>query len=309
MKKRLNYMISKKLISILINNYNYSQFLEAAIDSSLNQTYANLEVIVVDDGSTDNSRQIIEKYGEQIIPILKKNGGQASAFNAGFEKSQGDIICFLDADDVFFINKLEELVNVFDKHQDIGWCFHPLKLVDANFTNINSQVYPNKSGIYDVTSHIMRGKLKGKLPLKSIATSGICFNRSLLEKILPMPEKIRITSDDYIKYAALGISKGFILMKELAYQRIHDNNAYTFRSDKKQLTSEVAILTAYYLKAKFPYLSVFVNKIFAYGIATYSDMGGNNIHLQKIIHEYIYTLPLVEKIKVSIRAKLYSIFN
>lgn len=299
----------KKLISILITNYNYGHFLEAAIDSCLYQTYSNLEVIVVDDGSTDNSRQIMEKYGNKIIPIFQENGGQASAFNTGFQKSQGDIICFLDADDFFLSNKLEKLVNIFEQHPDIGWCFHPLKLVDLNFANINLQVYPNKSGVYDVTSHIRRGKLNGKLPLNSIATSGMCFNRSLSEDILPMPEEIRITSDDYIKYAALGISKGFILLEELAYQRIHENNAYTLRSDKKHLTSEVAIITAYYLKVKFPFLSAFINKIFAYGIATYSNRGGGNIDLQKIINEYISTLSLIEKIKISIRAKLYLLFN
>ncbi len=75
---------SKPLVSILINNYNYGRFLSKAIDSALNQEYQNIEVIVVDDGSTDDSRKIIESYGERIKPVLKENGGQASAFNAGF---------------------------------------------------------------------------------------------------------------------------------------------------------------------------------------------------------------------------------
>jgi glycosyltransferase involved in cell wall biosynthesis len=67
------------LVSILINNYNYGRFLTEAIDSALNQTYSNIEVIVVDDGSTDNSQEIIKSYQDKIIPILKPNGGQASA--------------------------------------------------------------------------------------------------------------------------------------------------------------------------------------------------------------------------------------
>jgi len=108
-------MNATPLVSILINNYNYAPFLTQAVDSALRQTYENIEVIVVDDGSTDNSWQVIKSYGDRIVPIAKKNGGQASAFNAGFEKSQGDIVCFLDSDDVFLPDKLQKLVDIFDR--------------------------------------------------------------------------------------------------------------------------------------------------------------------------------------------------
>jgi glycosyltransferase involved in cell wall biosynthesis len=96
------------LVSIIINNYNYGHFVSEAIDSALNQTYSQIEVIVVDDGSTDNSRKIIASYEHRITSILKENGGQASALNAGFAATQGDIICFLDADDIFLIEKLKK---------------------------------------------------------------------------------------------------------------------------------------------------------------------------------------------------------
>ncbi|MGH7801488.1 MAG: glycosyltransferase family 2 protein [Thermodesulfobacteriota bacterium] len=79
----------KNLVSIIINNYNYGRFLKGCIESALNQTYPHTEVIIVDDGSTDNSREIIAKYRERAILILKQNEGQASAFNAGFAVSMG----------------------------------------------------------------------------------------------------------------------------------------------------------------------------------------------------------------------------
>jgi glycosyltransferase involved in cell wall biosynthesis len=101
------------LASILINNYNYGRFLGQAIDSALSQDYLSKEILVVDDGSTDNSREIIFSYGDRIIPIFKENGGQASAFNAGVAASRGDILCFLDADDFFYPEKITHVVDVF----------------------------------------------------------------------------------------------------------------------------------------------------------------------------------------------------
>src|SRR6201988_707109 len=95
------------LVTILINNYNYSRFLPYAIDSALAQTYRNIEVIVVDDGSTDNSREVLAKYAGRVIAVQKENGGQPTAFNAGFAASKGDIICFLDADDLFLLEKIQ----------------------------------------------------------------------------------------------------------------------------------------------------------------------------------------------------------
>ena len=97
-------------VSIVINNYNYGRFLADAIDSALTQTHPQLEVIVVDDGSTDNSREVIARYGDRIRPILKPNGGQASAMNAGVAASTGDIIFFLDSDDMLLPEAAETVV-------------------------------------------------------------------------------------------------------------------------------------------------------------------------------------------------------
>ena len=85
-------MSDERLVSIIVNNYNYGRFLGEAIDSALGQTYPRLEVIVVDDGSTDNSRDVISSYAGQLTALLKCNGGQASAFNAGFAASRGEVV-------------------------------------------------------------------------------------------------------------------------------------------------------------------------------------------------------------------------
>ena len=91
----------KPLVTVLISAYNYGHFIEEAIDSVLAQDYPNdrLEILVVDDGSTDDTTERVRKYGSRIQYIHKPNGGQASAFNFGFERASGDVIAISDADD------------------------------------------------------------------------------------------------------------------------------------------------------------------------------------------------------------------
>jgi glycosyltransferase involved in cell wall biosynthesis len=76
------------LVSIIVDNYNYGRFLCDSIGSALAQEYSNVEVVVVDDRSTDNSAEVIRSYGQRIRTIFKPNGGHASAFNAGFKASK-----------------------------------------------------------------------------------------------------------------------------------------------------------------------------------------------------------------------------
>ena len=125
------------LVSIIINNYNYDRFLAEAINSALNQTYRKIEVIVVDDGSTDNSRNIIASYGSRIIPVLKSNAGQASSFNEGIKVSQGKIISFLDSDDLFHPDKVEKIVDFFIQKDLIDSStifFNSFKAINENWT-------------------------------------------------------------------------------------------------------------------------------------------------------------------------------
>lgn len=104
------------LVSIIVSSYNYGRFLHHTIDSALSQSYKHTEVIVVDDGSTDNSVEIINSYGKKIIPVIKSNGGQGSALNAGFVACKGDVIIFLDSDDKLMPttaeNKIQRVIHI-----------------------------------------------------------------------------------------------------------------------------------------------------------------------------------------------------
>ena len=290
------------LVSIIITNYNYGQFLQEAIDSALNQTYPYMEVIVVDDGSTDNSREIIKSYGNQLFPVLKANGGQASAFNAGYTNSQGDIICFLDSDDIVAPEKVTEIVDVFSTHPDIGWCFHPLQIVDTNTGTVIKSNDEWSSDEYDLRASLKRGKLGNQLPCCP-ATSGLCFRRSLLQQILPMPEATDVSiSDSYIKFTAIGLSKGFALAKELAIQRIHDYNAYTLRRDKPQLIARIHILTAYWMRKNYPVINKFANNLFAIGLGIYWQLGGVEAPYKEVVKSYLSLLLPLEGLEISFRA-------
>ena len=293
------------LVSIIINNYNYGRFLQEAIDSTLNQTYPHIEVIVVDDGSTDNSREIIADYGNRIVPVLKENGGQASAFNAGFAASQGDIICFLDSDDIFLPEKVAEVVTVFERHRDVGCCFHPLRLVDNDTGALLTASYEGLSHRWDLRSQIIkRGKLpKGdKLGFTAPATSGLCFKRSLLQQILPMPDVITIVSDNYPKFMAYHLTKGFFLGKELALQRVHGDNAYTLSDHKQRLGARIRVLTAYWMRVKLPLSARFTNKLLAAGIGAYWRTGGVEDEYKTVVKSYLSSTSVPEMLEIFIRA-------
>ena len=150
------------LVSILINNYNYGRFIGKAIDSALSQTYKNIEVVIVDDGSTDDSQDIIASYGDRIVSIFKENGGQCSSYNVGFANTKGEIICFLDSDDIFLPEKVAEVVEVFKSCEELGWCFHDLRWVDEN-----AKLLPEISTQRSTSERDFRYLLKsGKLPLR-----------------------------------------------------------------------------------------------------------------------------------------------
>jgi glycosyltransferase involved in cell wall biosynthesis len=258
-------MNNPPLVSILINNYNYGQFLPAAIESALSQTYDRVEVVVVDDGSQDDSRAIIGRYGDRIIAVMKPNGGQASAFNAGFAASQGDVLCFLDADDYCHPHKARQLVDQLGQHPAAGWWFHELTDVDAAGQVLAQH---RAAGITDCQAVDYRHHLLTGQAITTIfpATSGLCFTRQVLQQVLPMPPQLLISADNYLRLAAASLAPGLLIPEPLAVHRIHGKNAFEFRTDTAFLHAETNIKTAYYLRQHFPQTQPFVDRLFSHAI-------------------------------------------
>jgi glycosyltransferase involved in cell wall biosynthesis len=218
------YMPQHK-ISVIINNYNYAQFLRECIDSALAQTYLGVEVIAVDDGSKDDSANIIKGYGSKVIPVLKENGGQGSAFNAGYAASTGDIVLFLDADDVLLPDTIQQCSLLFDI-PDVVKVHWPLYFIDkrGNRTGeIKEPILPE--GDFRQIVH-RQGPMAEQL-LPSAPTSGNAYRRQFLHKVLPMPEEpYRISADAYL----FGLAPAFGIIrranKPLGLYRAHGTNTY-----------------------------------------------------------------------------------
>jgi glycosyltransferase involved in cell wall biosynthesis len=254
------------LVSIIINNYNYEHFLEKVIDSAVEQTYKNIEVVIVDDGSTDSSPQIIAEYGTQIVPVFKKNGGQSSSLNSGFQASSGEILCFLDADDVFCKNKVEKVVDLLN---GLEWQNHHILLnnfldpIDkqGNVIKIDlvneilsapgewqflkelagkSLFFENEINLLSTPEKVYQFAAKYRfIPYLGVQTSGITITRSLAEKVFPLPqESIRISADVFLVKAASLNGKIYSTNYPLTKYRIHGNNSWYGNKIKKEFEEQ-----------------------------------------------------------------------
>ena len=118
------------LVSAIINTYNYGRFVGEAVESVLAQDYRQdrMEIIVVDDESTDDTRARMAEFGDRIRYFRVRHGGQAAALNFGIGKASGDIVAFLDADDVWQPNKVRRAVEAFRAHPEAGMVYHAFEL-------------------------------------------------------------------------------------------------------------------------------------------------------------------------------------
>lgn len=216
---------SLPLVSILIPNYNYATYLSDAIESCLQQTYTNLEVIVCDDGSTDSSREILEHYrlmDPRVKLICKANGGQSAALNAAFYASTGDIICFLDSDDVFLPNKLQRVVGILTETPDSGFVVNRMQLVDKSgkcLAEIPSLFDIAQGWHGDFLSKVEPQILPGLPP-----TSGISLRRCVAQVIFPLPEGLKAYSDTLIQVLAPMMTPIAAIGTPMSKYRIHGAN-------------------------------------------------------------------------------------
>lgn len=226
-------MVEEPLVSIIVNNYNYARFLGDAIESACNQTYPKVEVVVVDDGSSDNSRDVIGAFEDRVTIVFKTNGGQASAFNAGFAASHGDIVLFLDADDYLLPQATERIVAAWKP--DTVKVHFMLNGIDASGVALG-YTYPTRGeylGRDDVVSELLRRGVYGVAP-----TSGNALARKALSQIFPIEEdKYRISADGYLATAIAFHGRIIALEETLGAYRVHGSNNWGTSMSAKQFRS------------------------------------------------------------------------
>ena len=131
-------MMSK--ISIIIPCYNAAKFIEQTIQSILNQNYPNLECIVIDRESNDGTLDILKKYESKITWISEKDKGQSDAINKGLKLAQGDIVTYLNADDVYERDCFQKVANFFEKKPPVKWVYGKCKIIDENSVEIRKPI-------------------------------------------------------------------------------------------------------------------------------------------------------------------------
>jgi glycosyltransferase involved in cell wall biosynthesis len=225
-------------VSIVINNYNYAQYLGEAISSALEQEEPALEVIVVDDGSTDSSHEVIESFGSRIQAIFQRNGGQAAAFNTGIRAAKGDWIWLLDADDSLKPDAVRKASTL--TAPGIARIAMGMEQIDAEGTPIGTKA-PNGGRAFEGSLRDVL-LLQGGLP--SIPTSGNLFSREALLAILPVPESsFRICADAYLFVMTGKFGRMKLDTSIVANYRIHGENNFfrhnTNAPDPKALTKEL----------------------------------------------------------------------
>jgi glycosyltransferase involved in cell wall biosynthesis len=214
--------MSAPQVTVLITTYNYGQFIEEAIDSVLAQDFPldKVEILVVDDGSTDDTSERVKKYGSRIKYFYKPNGGQASALNVGIAKARGQIIALLDADDLFLPGKLARVANAFEQDTTLGMVYH--RLWEWHMQTDDRREWrhfnPVSGNIHKVPDQF--------LLYVTQPTSCIIFRRTSLNRLLPIPETIRMLADCYLVALIPFLSPILAIPEFLGTYRIHGRNCY-----------------------------------------------------------------------------------
>lgn len=247
------------LLSIIIPSYNHEKYIAEAIRSVLKQTYTNWELIIVDDGSKDNSVTIIKGFeNERIKLIQQENSGAHNAINRGLEASQGEYLAILNSDDYFSPQRFAIMIHYMEEHHEIGFACSYIQVVDDNGKKLGVKEgwknmepwlleHPELSfcGTEDFKTNLLISNFTS-------TTSNFLFRRNIYEKIGGM-KNLRFVHDWDFALRAAAITKCKIFEKPLMNYRIHQTN--TISSNRKWMLFEIIWIWAVHLQAFYIQLS------------------------------------------------------
>jgi glycosyltransferase involved in cell wall biosynthesis len=215
--------MARPFVSVLIDTYNHERFIEQAIVSVLEQDFPaeEREILVVDDGSTDATPEIVRKFAPEVRVLRKENGGQASAFNAGIPECGGEIVAFLDGDDWWTQKKLTRVAEAMRAEPAVGIVGHGI-----------TEVYTDGREHTELLREVPRFRIDSedgarafRLRKSFLGTSRMTIRAKVLSAIGRVPEALRIQADEYL-FTLAALSGGLVLRESLTYYRLHEANAF-----------------------------------------------------------------------------------
>jgi glycosyltransferase involved in cell wall biosynthesis len=222
-------------VDVVVTNHNYARFLPQAIESACGQTHSSVHVVVVDDGSSDDSRQVLRGFEDRVEVVLKEQGGQASAINAGLERCRGDILLVLDADDVLRPHAAERVAAAFAARPQLSKVQFPMAIVDAAGQPTGA-VKPG-GHLRAPTGDQHRAELAFPFDLPWLPGGGTGFRTEAVRRILPIPEADypRSGADWYLVHLTALLGEATLLDDVCAEYRVHGGNAYELARDEIDL--------------------------------------------------------------------------
>lgn len=229
----------KPLFSIITPSYNQGAFISTTVESVLNQDVEDVEHIIMDGGSSDNTLHVLKKYGKKIFVESKKDNGQAHAINKGLKVASGEIIAYLNSDDYYLPGALRTVAGIFKDHPTVQWIVGDAQIVDAGGNEIQSFVRLYKSLLRKIYS-------PGLLSvLNPIPQPSVFFRASAVQEIGPFNESLSYTMDyEYWWRLQNRFGSPYFVNAALSAFRIHQNSKGG-SSYAKQFTEEQLVASRF----------------------------------------------------------------
>lgn len=287
------------MISIIVPIYNVEKYLPKCIESIINQTYTDLEILLIDDGSTDNSGLICDKYASidnRIKVIHKKNGGVSSARNIGLNEANGNYIAFVDSDDYIEKNMYEKMISIINKYN--------VDIVSCNYNHVNEKIEPFFKLDKDEYINNKTKLIEDIFQYKNYDM--ILFNKlykKYIWKNIRFPLGINLAEDLMMLYPTINLANTFYCLKETLYNKVTRENGLTNSKKINDYINNVLAYEDFLLKVK-------QNKTLDYKRIYKSCSEGLFRHYKHLLdYLYIYNNTKYETLKKEIEYKLINMYN
>jgi glycosyltransferase involved in cell wall biosynthesis len=222
----------KPLVTALIDTYNHEKYIEQAIESVLEQGLSaeELEMVVVDDGSTDGTAAIVEKFAPRVRLVRKTNGGQASAFNAGYRESRGEIVALLDGDDWWAKGKLKAVLEELEARPELGAASHGYFQYQEKTGETRARGLAGKRFVNLETPEAVE---EARTAWPYLLMGALTVRRKVLDWIMPIPEELVFMADSAIQVAAM-VMGAVVLEEPLFYYRHHGTNLWAIDAGNRE---------------------------------------------------------------------------